>query len=632
MSVPRSRAALALGLTLLVVAAYEGVRRCGFVSFDDDVFVYQNPYVRQGLSWAGLRWALGADLAFESSHADYWMPVTILTRMLDVQLFGLNAAGHHVVNVLLHAANVLLVFFLLDGLTGARYRSAFAAAVLAVHPLTVESVAWVTERKDVLSGLFWMLTLVAYARYASAGIRRAYWAALAFMAFGLMSKPTLVALPLVLLALDFWPLRRWATLPRARLLAEKGPFVLLAAASAALTVLSHARGGHLASGAAVPFASRLANALGSILVYLGQALWPARLAVFYPLRTGALLSPRTLAAVVILGLSSWVIVRQARRRPYLVTGGLWFLFALLPVLGFVQTGQQSHADRFMYLPLVGLGIMAAWTMGDVAATHDAPRRVMPWLALAVLAGWTVITRAQVRHWESTVALFSHAVAVTEDNTLAHMNLARALAREGDAAGAERQYREAIRIRPEETDARTGLGVLLMQRGRVLEAIAEHEEAVRRNPLSADARFNLGAAAARLGRTGEAASRYAEALRLDPGLAAAHYNWGNLLAAQGRWPEAESHFAEAARLQPENVDALNNLGLAMGLQGRWVPAVGILRRAVALDPQDARAHVSLGRALRALGQIDEAIAQWREAVRLDPRGDAGQEAREALAGR
>jgi len=629
-TLPRSRAAFALGLALLVLVAYEGVRRCGFVSFDDDVFVYHSPYVRQGLTLAGLRWALGADLLFESAHADYWMPVTILTRMLDVQLFGLNAAGHHAVNAVLHAANVLLVFFMLDGLTGARWRSAFAAAVLAVHPLTVESVAWVTERKDVLSGLFWLLTMIGYARYASRRSGRAYAAALAFMALGLMAKPTLVALPLVLLALDFWPLRRWAAVPAGRLIVEKAPFFLLAAASAAVTVLSHARGGHLASAAAAPLVSRIANALLALVVYLGQVIWPARLAVFYPLTPSAVVSGRTLAAAGILGLLSWTVARAASRRPYLLTGALWFLFALAPVLGLVQTGQQSHADRFMYVPLVGLGIMAAWGAGDLAAARPSLRPLLPWLAAAVLVVWTALTRAQVRHWETTVTLFSHAVAVTEDNTLAHMNLARALAARGDAGGAERHYREAIRIRPQDADARTGLGVLLMQQGRVLEALDEHEQARRLNPASADAVFNLGAAEARLGRTGQAAEHYALALRLNPRLSPAHYNWGNLLAAQGRWAEAESHFAESARLQPEDVDALNNLGLAIGLQGRWAQAADILERAVALDPGDARARVNLGRALRALGRIGEARAQWQEAVRLDPGGPAAVEAREELA--
>lgn len=626
----RSRRVLAAALAVLVALAYEGVRRCGFVSFDDDVFVYQNPYVRQGLSASGLRWALTADLLFESPYADYWMPVTVLSRMLDVQLFGLSAAGHHLVNVAFHAVSVVLVFLLLDGLTAARHRSAFAAAVLAVHPLAVESVAWVSERKDVLAGLFWLSSTLAYARYAVRGSRAAYAGALACMALGLMAKPTLVALPLVLLVLDFWPLRRWPAAPGRRVLVEKVPFFLLAVASAAVTVVSHARGGHLASVAAAPLHARLANAVWSLVVYVEKVLWPTGLAVFYPLREGRLLSGRTVVAATLLAVSAWLVVRNAGRRPYLVTGVAWSLLALAPVLGIVQTGQQAYADRFMYVPLVGVGIAAAWGAADLASSRATLPRWLPIAAAAVLAAWTTLTRAQVRHWQDTVSLFRHAVAVTDGNALAHVNLGRALARQGDAAGAERHYREAIRIRPRDADARTGLGVLLMQQGRSAEALEQHAEAVRLNPASADARFNLGAAEARLGRPSEAMSHYAEALRLNPRLAAAHYNWGNLLAAQGRWAEAESRFAEAARLHPENALALNNLGLAIGLQGRWPQAAEVLRRAVALDPGDARARVNHGRALRALGRLAEARAEWQEAIRLDPRGPAAAEAREELA--
>jgi protein O-mannosyl-transferase len=632
--VPRSRAAVALGLVLLVLVAYEGVRRCGFVSFDDDKFVYQNPLVRQGLTWTGVRWAVGADLLFHSPYADGWMPLTVLSRLVDVELFGLRPEAHHLSNLLLHAANVILVFVMLDGLTGARLRSAFVAAMLAVHPLAVESVAWVTERKDVLSGLLWTLVVIVYGRYVKGRGRTAYAAAVVLMAVGLMAKPSLMPLPFVLLALDFWPLGRIPRPPTARalgpLLLEKVPFLLLSVGAGIVNVIAHHRRGDLASAEGVGLEPRVANALWSLVVYLWNVIAPVRLAVFYPFVDRGLASGRTALAVAVLGLVSWLVIRGAPRRPYLLTGWLWYLLALAPVIGIVQVGAQARADRYMYFALVGVGIVAAWGAADLAGTRPALRSSLPFVAVAVLVAWTTLTRAQVRHWENTVTLFSHAVAVTRDNALAHMNLGRALARQGDAAAAERHYREAIRILPAGADARTGLGVLLMQQGRVLEALAEHQEAARRNPASADARFNLGAAEARMGRTAEAESHYAEALRLNPGLAAAHYNWGNLLAAQSRWAEAEKRFAEAARLQPENVDAQNNLGLAIGLQGRWAQAARVLESAVALDPGDARPRVSLGRALRALGQPDEARAQWKEAERLDPRGQAGREAREELA--
>ena len=634
MTLPRSRAALALGLALLVLVAYEGVRRCGFVAFDDDQFVYRNPYVRQGLTWAGARWALGVDLLFHSPFADGWMPVTVLSRMADVEAYGLSPAGHHLTNVLLHGLNVVLVFLMLDGFTGARYRSAFAAAMLAVHPLTVESVAWVTERKDVLSGLFWTLTVIAYGRYVKLRSAAAYAAAIALMAVGLMAKPSLMPLPFVLLALDSWPLGRLlpgsSARAAGRLLAEKVPFILLAVGAGVVNVVAHHRRGDLASAEGLPLEPRIANAVWSLVVYLWKVIAPTGLAVFYPFVARSLLGWRTLVALTTLGLVSWVVVRDAARRPYLLTGWLWFLLSLAPVIGIAQVGAQARADRYMYFALVGVAILVAWGAADLAESNKTLRRLLPWVAAGTLLTWTALTREQVGHWESTVSLFSHAVAVTEGNTLAHTNLARALAARGDAAGAERHYREAIRIRSRDPDARTGLGALLMQQGRALEALDQHEQARRLNPGSADAVFNLGAAEARLGRTAQAAAHYAEALGLNPQLAPAHYNWGNLLAAQGRWAEAESHFAEAARLRPEDVDALNNLGLAIGLQGRWAQAARVLESAVALDPADARARVSLGRALRALGQTGEARAHWQEALRLDPGGPAGVEAREELA--
>jgi tetratricopeptide (TPR) repeat protein len=627
----RSRLALSLGLALLTLVSYEGVRRCGFVGFDDDLYVYRNPQVQGGLTWAGLRWAFTADLLFESPNADYWMPVTILSRMLDVELFGLDPAGHHAMNAFLHALNVVLMFLLLEGLTGAAYRSAFAAAVLAVHPLTVESVAWVTERKDVLSGAFWALTLMAYARYATRRSRAAYALALVFLALGLMAKPTLVVLPAVLLVLDFWPLARWRRPSDVGgLLIEKVPFLALAAVSGVLTMLAHSRGGHLVSADALPFELRLANALWSLVVYLEKLLWPTGLAVFYPHPRGLLASGRTAAALLLVGGLSWLAAANARRRPYLLAGWLWFLLPLALVLGLIQTGEQGWADRFMYIPLVGVGILAAWGGADLASSSRAARESLRWVAPGILCIWVALTRAQVRRWENTVTLFTHALAVTEGNYLAQGNLATALVVSGDLAGAERHYREAIRIRPVHWTARTGLGVLLMRSGRLPEALEQQREARRLNPGSADVCFNLGAVEARMGRTADAEAHYAEALSLNPGLAVAHYNWGNLLAEEGRWAEAEARFAEAVRLEPEDAEARNNLGLAIGLQGRWEAAAAVFRRVLAAAPGHARARMNLARALSELGHASEARAMLEEGLRRSPGDLALQQALDELA--
>jgi tetratricopeptide (TPR) repeat protein len=628
----RARLAVAGGLLLAVAAAFEGTRRCGFVAFDDNIYVYRHPYVTQGLTWAGVRWAFGADLLYESPYADYWMPVTVLSRMLDVELFGLDPAWHHGVNVLLHGANAVLLFLLLESLTGARGRSAFAAGLFAVHPLTVESVAWVTERKDVLSGLFWMLAMLAYARYARS--ERRGWLAVAgvLMALGLMAKPTLVMLPLVLLALDHWPLGRLrgGRPRRARLLAEKIPLLALAAASAAVTVLAHARGGHLASTEAQPLASRILNALWSLAVYLRKVIWPADLAVLYPQDPAGVPLARALLAALALGLACLAAVRAARSRPYLLTGLAWSLLALFPVLGLIQTGRQALADRFMYVPLAGVGILVAWGLRDLAAVHRRVAPALPWAAAGTLLALVAVTRAQVRTWENTVTLFSRAIAVTERNHVAHHNLASALALAGDTAGAERHYREALRIDPGHAPARSALGVLLMDAGRLAEAREQQERALSLEPGSPDVRYNLALVLARMGEADAAAARYGEALRLDPSLGPAHYNWGNLLAEKGRWAEAEARYREAVRLMPRHLDARNNLALVLGQQGRWQEAADLLGAILAEQPATARARVNLGRALRALGRADDARRTWQEVVERHPGDPAAAEARDELA--
>jgi Flp pilus assembly protein TadD len=613
----------------LTAAAFEGVRRCDFVAFDDNIYVHGHPYVRQGLTLEGVRWALGADLLFESPHADYWMPVTVLSRMLDVELFGLDPAAHHAVNAAVHALNAVLVFVMLAGMTGAPGRSAFAAAVFAVHPLTVESVAWVTERKDVLSALFWMLAVIAYARFAKEGGLGRYSAVAALMALGLMAKPTLVMLPFVLVALDVWPLRRMTAVTAARRLAEKAPLLVLAGASAAVTLLAHARGGHLASTDDLPLGPRLANAAWALVVYLGKVPWPVGLAVPYPYEAGRLGAKAFLAALL-LGAAGALAVRSARTRPYVLVGSAWYVLALVPVLGIVQTGPQARADRFLYIPLVGLAVVLSWGLHELAGRTRHMRAALPWAAAGALVACVALTRQQVRHWESTTTLFLHAVSVTKDNHVAHHNLAAALALAGDLAGAARHDAEAVRIKPDYVAARTALGVTLARQGRLAEALEHQREAVRLAPSSADAHFNLGVVWARLGRPADAEARYAEAVRLAPALAAAHYNWGNLLAAAGRWPEAEARFREAARLEPANLDAANNLALAVALQGRWAEAARLLEDVVARNPDHARARVNLGRALRELGRPDQARAQWVEALARTPADPAAAEAREELA--
>ena len=618
---------------MLTAGALEGVRRCGFVGFDDDLLVYHNPHVQGGLTWAGARWALGADLLFDSPNADYWTPLTALSRLVDVQLFGLDPAGHHLTNLFFHAVAVVLLFLVFESMTGDLWRSAFVAALMAIHPLHVESVAWVSERKDVLSAVFFMLSLAAYSRYARDPRPVRFAAVAVAQALGLLAKPMLATLPFVLLLLDLWPLGRLRLgesgggARAGRLAVEKWPLFCLSFLSLAATFVPLARTGTLTSLDALPLQARLGNALCAYVVYVRQTLWPHPLAIPYP-HPGRPLPLEALGAALALACVTGATLRAARLRPWLLVGWLWFLGMLVPVIGLVQSGEHAHADRYMYLPSIGLSVMLAWGVPDLLSVWGAGR-VAPLLGALAVAACVPITRAQVGHWQSTVTLFAHAIRVTPMNFVAHSNLATGLARQGDFAAAERHYREAIRIRPVYWEARTGLGVVLMRQGRLAEALEQQREALRSNPASADVSFNLGALEARMGQSGDAANHYAQAVRLNPGLGAAHYNWGNLLVAAGRLAEAEDRFAEAVRLQPQDVEALNNLGLTIGLQGRWPQAAEVLGRAVALDPGHTRARVNLGRALRELGRLDEARAQWREAARRNPRDPASAEALEEL---
>jgi tetratricopeptide (TPR) repeat protein len=370
--------------------------------------------------------------------------------------------------------------------------------------------------------------------------------------------------------------------------------------------------------------------LWSLLLYVWKVIWPAGLALPYPYVERSLLGWRAGLGAVALVLAAWLVVRAFPSRPWLMTGSAWYALGLLPVLGLIQTGPQAYADRFMYLPLIGVGIVVAWGAADLAGAFPPARRLAPWVAAAVVATWVTLTRAQVERWRNTVTLFAHAIEVTDDNRVAHHNLATALALGGDLAGAERHYREAVRIEPRYAAARSALGVVLARQGRLPEALDQQQEALRLAPSSADAHLNVGLLVARMGRPAEAAARYAEAVRLDPTLAEAQYSWGNLEAAAGRFAEAEARFREAVRLQPGHLDAANNLALAMGRQGAWAAAAEVLGQVVAREPNYARARVNLGRALLELGRPEEAKAQWHEVLARSPQDPVAAEAREELA--
>jgi Flp pilus assembly protein TadD len=613
----RRRFWIAGALLLLTVAAYQGVRHADFLRYDDDSFVSDNPHVRQGLTRESLRWAFEADLRYDSPYADYWAPLTVVSRLVDVQLFGMRPAAHHLTNVVLHGLTVVLLFGVLLALTGAFWRSAFVAAVLAVHPLHVEAVAWVSARKDVLSGVIWMLAIGAHLAYVR---RPSPWRRLgvvAIFACGLMTKPMLVTLPFVLLLLDFWPLGR---LPQGlALLREKWPLFVLSAASVTITVASNVdRSAELQS---LPLAARLGNAADAVVSYLQHAFWPTGLAVGYPHLGATLPRARLVVCLLLLGLISALVIRERTRRPYLIVGWCWFLGTLLPTIGLVQVGVHSRADRFVYLPLIGVSVAVAWSCAEWA-TSRRRRIALGAMAAAAILALGLLTRRQVAYWRDDATLFSHSARAVPGNVIAQNGLAQALARRGDVDGAERALRESLRARPDLVVGARNLAFVLMQRGRAEEAVQVVEQALAasasRGPLAAsELHVTLGLILARLGRRDAAESQYAEAVRLHPRHWAAHYNWGNLLVAEGRLPEAEARFAEARRLNPDDAQILNNLALVFLLQGRIEPAVALLSSGVRSYPASALLRTSLGRALTSAQRPGEATLHLREAIRLAP---------------
>lgn len=561
-----------LWLCLVLLAAtalvYAPVQQYDFVTWDDPQYVSENPHVFSGLTWPGVAWA------FTTGYFTYWHPLTWLSHMLDVQIYGMNAGGHHVTNVLLHIANTLLLFGLLYRMTEALGRSAFVAGLFAVHPLHVESVAWVAERKDVLSTLFWMLTLWSYLVYARQPRRGRYLVVLLLFALGLMAKPMLVTLPFVLLLLDVWPLRRVSLeagcpdrsgggLPREqgsvwlRLVREKLPLLALAVASSIVTLVTQTQAGALSRFDTVPLKLRAANASVSYVAYIGKMLWPSRLAALYPLPPSL---PGWWVVGSILGLIgvTVLLIRMARRYPYLAVGWLWYLGTLVPVIGLVQAGSQARADRFTYVPLIGLFLLAGWGIPDLVRRWPSLEMALPPVAVLVILACAILARGQVRHWETSTTMWENTLAVTAENFLGHNNLGVALARQGRLAEAIAEYNEALRIQPDFSEAHNNLGNALVREGRLVEAIAHYTEALRLRPDYPEAHNNLAVALSRQGRVEEAIREFEEALRSMPGQASVHYRLAILLERRGDTAEAIRHLETALQLNPGYQEARRTL--------------------------------------------------------------------------
>jgi tetratricopeptide (TPR) repeat protein len=590
-------ALLAIGTALLFAPALE----LGFVLYDDPEYVTDNPVVRRGLTADGVRWA------FTTFHAANWHPLTWLSHMADVSVFGQAAWGHHLASVGLHALATALCYVALAGWTGHPGRSALVAALFAVHPLRVESVAWVAERKDVLSALCWMATLVAYGAWVRRGSVARYALVLVAFAAALLAKPMAVTLPFVLLLLDTWPLRRALG---ARLVVEKLPLFGLSALASAVTFVAQRGAGAVMTVGDLPMTQRLAGAVVAYATYLRQTIWPADLAVFYPI---APLGPLEtgVALALVAGLTALVLA-PAARAPAPAIGWLWFLGVLVPVIGIVKVGQQSFADRFTYLPHVGLFIAVVWWLGD-----RLPRRAGAVLGVLAVAALSLATVRQIGVWRDSVTLFAHALAAGGDNPVAETNLAAALLERGRLDEARPHAERAARLAPRAPQVHLTLGRALLQGGDAAAAERAFAEAARLDPHDARAHYNLGVVAAAGGRGDEAIAHYRRALAARPDYVNAHNNLGNALAEAGRLDEAEMALREAARFDPSSAPAIANLALVLERRGRLDDAIATHRAALALAPGEPTLWYNLAAALAAAGRRDEAAGALREALRVRP---------------
>ena len=712
-------------LAVAVFVVFSQTLRHEFVNYDDDGYFSSNYQVKAGLTWNGALWA------FRTGYASNWHPLTWLSLMLDAQLFGAGPMGPHLMNVLLHAANAVLLFLLLRRLmrhrsnksigattpqvglrsdksvevvatpAGALWPSAFVAAVFAVHPLRVESVAWVSERKDVLSGLFFMLTLLMYARYVQGvtsdkwqvtgkGVATAapdashvtrhtslfYGLALLFFALGLMSKPMLVTVPFVLLLLDWWPLGRVASdQPSLRsfgpagkwrvtriqipvpqlssfnhLLLEKLPFFLLIAASCVATVLAQQE--VIKSTIVLPPTLRFCNALMAYVTYLVKMVWPDNLAIFYPYHFDVPGWQIAGAGVLLLSVTVLVLV-AAKRFPYLPVGWLWYLGMLVPVIGLVPVGEQSHADRYTYLPQIGLYLAMVWAIRDWTASWRWRRRVLGVAAFSVIAALMTCAWKQTSYWRNSESLWTHTLACTSENYIAHNNLGGmlcsrgrldeaiehfqkaleiypgypeshnnlgvALLRKGQVDEAIVHFQKALEIRPDQAEFHNGLGITLVQKGQVDEAIAHYQKAIQLKPDYADAHNNLGIALLRKGQPDEEAMiQFQKALKINPDYAEAHYNLSAAFGMRGRLDEAIEQCRKAIQLKPDYADAHGNLANVLAAQGRLEEAIPEYRRTLELMPESAQAHFRFGEALQAQRNFEAAMKEYQKALDLAPR--------------
>ena len=641
-------ALLLIAATLLVYAPIRGHQ---FLHYDDDVYVTEDVRIRQGLTWDNLLWA---PTAIEEA---LWKPLTLYSHMLDVQLFGLNPAGHLLVNLLIHVVNVLLLFVILHRATGALWRSALVAGLFALHPLSVESVAWVAERKNVLSTMFWLLTMGAYVGYVRKPGRLRYLGVMGALVLGLMTKPMVVTLPFALLLMDYWPLGRlpakWREF-RERLpglVVEKLPFLVPVAASSVVTIYGVEANQGLQTLGEISVGTRLGNALVGYGLYLKKMVWPMDLAVIYPLSRNALSSWPVILSAVVLAAITVVVWRRREGSRYLVVGWCWYLGTLVPVNGLLQSGFQAMADRYSYVPLMGIFIMLSWGGVEILGDRSWGRKWLAGVGSCVLLALALLTRAQLGYWQDTTTLFERTLQVSSDNYMAHYALATGLYENGDLKGAVEHLKKSVEIYPEYFPTQTGLGKALaeegmfdeaeealskalrvgsrfaepnngmgflrVRQGRLQEAVEYFSRALEIDPQMFEAARNLAGVLSQQGKMDEAIQLYRRVLRMGPGDPVSHYFLAVNLMKRGAVDEAVDHFSEALKYNPNLAEAHNYLGFLRIRQGRLEEALEHLSQALEIDPEMIEAQRNLGNVLYQQGKIDEAIESFDRVLELAP---------------
>ena len=618
----------------VTLAVFWPVVNCAFLTYDDPAYYVENVHVQNGLTPDGILWA------FRTGLMGNWHPLVWLSFMLDVTWFGHGPAGPHFTNLALHGANVILLFLLLNTLTGAKWRSLMVAGLFALHPLRVESVAWISERKDVLSAFFGLLSLIMYARYAqrvaSDGWQVArtesilsrftfrvscfYWLALFFFVLGLMSKTMLVTLPFVMLLLDCWPLRRLTKdnlrLASRRLILEKVPFFISGFCIGMATFMLHKASGALTPLATSPISARLENALIAFACYLGRTLWPVNLALPYPQVEHWPLVVVLLSGLVLLGLC-FTAVWWGQKQPHIFVGWFWFLGMLMPVSGLIQWGEHSMADRFTYLPSIGFFILLVWLAAENLQAWQLPKTAVGAGSVVVLVACAACTRHQLACWRNSETLFRHSISVTENNYVAYCNLGMSSVNQGRWDEAAEYFANALLAKTNYAPALNNFGVTLFQKGRVAEAAVCIQKAIELDPYDVSEFFNLGQVHVAQGRMDEAVENFETALRLDPDYLKARKNLAAILIRMGKTDVALQHLRLILKRQPHDAETLSNMGSALAMKGELGQATIYFREAVRCSPDVPDMHFNLGNVLLAQHLPEEAILQYKEALRLRP---------------